>query len=303
MQIVFDDCVLGIHGTNFEYIFSYSQGGPESLKINGTEWVYRAPKPTFWRATTCNDRGNHFSWKSSMWLGADMFITVKNIELYVDGKRLPDFRAPFNNTLIGTPLEHPKSVEIIYRYETTTTPATNVSVQYRIEETGKITVTASYEGKPELPELPAFGLRFIMPDAADGYEYTGISGETYPDRMAGGLQGAYRIPGLPVTPYLVPQECGMHMQTERVTVQLGDAAFRITKKDVPFAFSALPYTAEELENATHHEELPPPRRTVLCIYGAVRGVGGIDSWGADVCPEYHIDAGINHSFTFVIAVE
>ena len=27
--------------------------------------------------------------------------------------------------------------------------------------------------------------------------------------------------------------------------------------------------------ATHHEELPPVRRTVLCLYGAVRGVGGI----------------------------
>jgi hypothetical protein len=27
------------------------------------------------------------------------------------------------------------------------------------------------------------------------------------------------------------------------------------------------------ENATHHEELPPARRTVLCVYGAVRGVG------------------------------
>ena len=47
-------------------------------------------------------------------------------------------------------------------------------------------------------------------------------------------------------------------------------------------------TAEELENATHQEELPPARRTVLCIYGAVRGVGGIDSWGSDVEEEYRI---------------
>ena len=47
-----------------------------------------------------------------------------------------------------------------------------------------------------------------------------------------------------------------------------------------FAFSCLPYTASEIENALHHEELPPARRTVLCVYGAVRGVGGIDSWGS-----------------------
>ena len=43
-----------------------------------------------------------------------------------------------------------------------------------------------------------------------------------------------------------------------------------------------PYTASEIENALHHEELPPARRTILCIYGAVRGVGGIDSWGSNV---------------------
>lgn len=47
-------------------------------------------------------------------------------------------------------------------------------------------------------------------------------------------------------------------------------------------FSCLPYTASEIENALHHEELPPARRTILCIYGAVRGVGGIDSWGSNV---------------------
>ena len=65
---------------------------------------------------------------------------------------------------------------------------------------------------------------------------------------------------------------------------------RIEKNDKNFAFSCLPYTASEIENALHHEELPPARRTVLCVYGAVRGVGGIDSWGTDVEEEYHISA-------------
>ena len=67
-----------------------------------------------------------------------------------------------------------------------------------------------------------------------------------------------------------------------------------------FAFSCLPYTAQELENAMHHEELPVPRRTVLSIFGAVRGVGGIDSWGADVEAAYHISAEENISYGFYI---
>ena len=68
----------------------------------------------------------------------------------------------------------------------------------------------------------------------------------------------------------------------------------------PFAFSCLPYTAEELENAMHHEELPPARRTVLCVYGAVRGVGGINSWGADVEEAYHLSAEEDMAFSFNI---
>ncbi len=74
------------------------------------------------------------------------------------------------------------------------------------------------------------------------------------------------------------------------------------KTDAPFAFSCLPYTAEELENATHHkEELAVNCRTVVSIWvGAVRGVGGIDSWGRDVEAKYHIPAEKDIDFEFKI---
>ena len=58
--------------------------------------------------------------------------------------------------------------------------------------------------------------------------------------------------------------------------------------------------ASEIENATHHEELPPARRTVLCVYGAVRGVGGIDSWGSDVEDDYRINAEKDIHYSFII---
>lgn len=55
-----------------------------------------------------------------------------------------------------------------------------------------------------LPELPALGLRFIMPTKAN-FEYEGLSGETYPDRMAGGVEGIYKVAGLPVPHTLFPK--------------------------------------------------------------------------------------------------
>lgn len=308
LRVVYGDFTLGVHGEGFDYIFSYAQGGLESIVKNGYEWLYRCPKPTFWRALTDNDRGSKFQIKSGSWLAADMFINCKDIEVLMDGVVQKPY-APDNNSY-G---EDVSADEIIvkYTYETVHNPSTTVVVMYTVDVTGKIRVDVHYTGVKGLPELPVFGMRFIMPTLADKYMYQGLSGETYPDRKAGAIEGIYEVNDLSLTPYLVPQECGMHMDTDWVEVtrhtSLNNSrmdhsmqTLRIEKTDKAFAFSCLPYTAAEIENATHHEELPPARRTVLCVYGAVRGVGGIDSWGSDVEDAYHISAEKDITYSFVI---
>ena len=86
MGVVFGDVVLGVHGEGFEYLFSYAAGGMESLVANGREWLYRAPKPTFWRAVTDNDRGCGFPFRSARWMGADLFIQTKEIRIFLAGE-------------------------------------------------------------------------------------------------------------------------------------------------------------------------------------------------------------------------
>ena len=201
---------------------------------------------------------------------------------------------------------------VTYVYETITQPSTQVTVKYEVLAGGSIHVQVHYEGRKGLPELPVFGMRFVMPTCADRYRYEGLSGETYPDRMAGGVPGVYEIEGLPVTQYLVPQDCNVHMQTKWVEVYRSEvldnsckenreSGIRFSAEDgKEFAFACIPYTAMELENATHQEELPPARRTVLTVLGAVRGVGGINSWGADVEPPYHISAEDDIDYGFFI---
>lgn len=310
LRVVYGDFTLGVHGEGFDYIFSYAQGGLESLVKNGYEWLYRCPKPTFWRALTDNDRGSKFHIKSGSWLAADMFIDCKSVEVITDDVSQGKPCAPENNKYGGDILAD--NVVVKYVYETVTTPSTNVDVIYSVDNKGHITVTVSYKGVKGLPELPVFGLRFIMPTLADKYMYEGLSGETYPDRMAGAVKGVYEIDDLSLTPYLVPQECGMRMNTEWIEVtrhtSLNNSrqdnsaqTLRIEKNKDVFAFSCLPYTASEIENAFHHEELPPARRTVLCVYGAVRGVGGIDSWGSDVEAAHHINAEEDITYSFVIS--
>lgn len=310
LRIVYGDVTLGLHGKDFSYLFSHARGGLESLAIEGKEWLYRTPNPAFWRAVTDNDRGNGFPVRSGMWMGADSFISCVGEEIAVDEDVIPLPVAPENNKYTGN--EQAKKVRLKFFYETITVPSTKVEVCYEVYAGGEMDVHVLYHGNAKLPELPVFGMRFIMPTKAVGYRYEGLSGETYPDRMAGGVSGIYDIQGMPVTKYLVPQDCGVHMNTKWMEVfrdstqnnadrenKIFGLRFSAIQKD--FAFSCLPYTPLELESATHHEELPPLRRTVVSILGAVRGVGGIDSWGSDVEPAYRIDAGKNICYSFRIS--
>lgn len=282
----------------------------ESLYKDGKEWLYRAPRPAFWRATTDNDRGNGFVFRSAVWSAADRFVRCVKVTARMDEQEISMPPAPENNKYNGD--ETCDRFEISYTYETPTVPVTEVTVSYLVESDGRIHVQVDYLGKQGLPELPVLGLRFLMPTAAEGYTYEGLSGETYPDRMAGGIHGVYEVQGLPVTPYMVPQDCGMHMQTKWLEIvrktsldntDRGERSSRLkitAEEGKYFAFSCLPYTAQELENAMHHEELPPARRTVVSILGAVRGVGGINSWGADVEDAYHISGEQDITYGFWI---
>lgn len=238
-----------------------------------------------------------------------MFIDCKETQVIMDGEVQKPY-APDNNSFGGDVFAD--EIIVKYTYETISNPSTTVLVTYTVNASGKIQVDVHYNGVKALPELPVFGMRFIMPTLADKYIYKGLSGETYPDRKAGAQKGIYEVTDLSLTPYLVPQECGMRMDTEWLEISRHTSldnsrtdqspqTLRIEKEDKEFAFSCLPYTASEIENALHHEELPPARRTVLCVYGAVRGVGGIDSWQSDVEDEYHISAeeDIRYSFTIV----
>ena len=301
LRVVYGDYTFGVHGKGFDYIFSYAQGGLESIVKDGCEWLYRCPKPTFWRALTDNDRGSRFHLKSGMWMAADMFMDCKTIQVTVDGVDQGFPCAPANNRY-GSDV-YAREAKIAFVYETITVPSTEVKVTYTIDEIGRMMVDVHYFGKEGLPQLPALGMRFVMTSVAEKYIYGGLSGETYPDRKKGATQGIFVIDDLSLTPYLVPQECGMRMDTKWVEItrsKQGLHTLRIEKNNSAFAFSCLPYTAEEIENATHHEELPLPRRTVFCVYGAVRGVGGIDSWGSDVEDAYHISAEKDIKFSFII---
>lgn len=308
LTLTYGDYGLGVQATDCAYLFSHAAQGLSSLKVAGREWLYRPLRPVFWRATTDNDRGNGFSNKAAMWLGADLFTQGTLTAVRVDNQPIALPVGLANNAHHSA--TRARAITLVYRYHTATTPSTIVELTYTVTPAA-LTVRAHYYGLIGLPELPVFGVQLICPTPASGYQYAGLTGETYPDRLGDQQPGVFAISGQPVTPYLVPQDCGVHMHTDWVTItrqttldnrhpEVAPFALTLTKRKAPFAFSCLPYTAAELENATHQEELPPARRCVVTVMGAVRGVGGIDSWGADVEAAYHLPGDVDVDFEFAI---
>ena len=284
--VIHGDVNIGVKGDGFHVIFSKQEGGIVSLVYDGREWIGKLPMPVYWRATTDNDRGNKFSVSSAVWYGAGSFPLYDSKTCVVE--------------------EGKDCVRVSYTYRLATVPETVTEVVYEVDGEGRIKTTARYFGREGLPELPLFGMRFCISGTGGGFEWYGRGPEeNYCDRNAGARLGIYKSTAADsVSRYLVPQECGNRtgIRWLKVTDEAGHS-IRFTAEGRPFEGSVLPYTAEELEHAAHIEELPQPRYTVVNILAAMRGVGGDDSWGAPVYPEYCVSGEKDIAFSFVIGRE
>ena len=284
LAVIQGDVNLGVRGDRFALQFSYTEAGLSSLRLDGgPEWVWRAPRPALWRAPTENDRGCGFPVRSAAWMAADAYPQAAGWQVEEAS---------------------PQRVRIRYTFTFPTVPGASADLTYTVTGSA-LRVDAAYHGVPGAPELPVFGVRMSTLHPAARVCWTGLSGETYPDRYKGAQFGRWsEQPHIPA--YLVPQDCGVHMGTRTLTLEQQDAACRTTAAltlrmaEEPFAFSALPNTPQELENAAHRDELPCTGRTVLSVLGAVRGVGGIDSWGTDVEPACRLSGEADHRVSFLI---
>ena len=284
LAVIEGDVNLGVRGDRFALQFSYTEAGLSSLRLDGgPEWVWRAPRPALWRAPTENDRGCGFPVRSAAWMAADAYPQAAGWQVEEAS---------------------PQRVRIRYTFTFPTVPGASADLTYTVTGSA-LRVDAAYHGVPGAPELPVFGVRMSTLHPAARVCWTGLSGETYPDRYKGAQFGRWsEQPHIPA--YLVPQDCGVHMGTRTLTLEQQDAACRTTAAltlrmaEAPFAFSALPNTPQELENAAHRDELPCTGRTVLSVLGAVRGVGGIDSWGTDVEPACRLSGEADHRVSFLI---
>ena len=286
---VYNTCV---RGAEFEVLFSSLNGGLVSYRYAGKELIEEIPKPNFWRAPVDNDYGNDMPQHYAQWKIASMYLTHKGAGIRREGVECPQYENP-------TVREEKDYAVITYTYKMPTIPATECQVEYRVYGDGRIKTTLSYDPVKELKDMPEFGMIFKFNADYDRVEWYGNGPEeTYEDRKEGAKLGIYKNHVMDnMAGYLVPQECG-----NKTDVRYGKITDRkgrgILFTGDSMSFSALPYTPHEIENAKHAYELPEVHYTVVRVSKQQMGVGGDDSWGAPVHPEYHIDADRRLEFTF-----
>lgn len=284
---------FGVRGENFEVLFSELAGGLVSYRYAGRELIEEIPRPNFWRAPTDNDMGNNMTGRQGQWKLASMYATCKGV-----GKKLDVPGEAWENPIVR---EEKDYVSVTFLYDLQTTPAAGCRLSYKVYGDGRVQTTLSYDPVEGLPDMPEFGVIFKFNADYDRLEWYGNGPEeTYEDRKQGAKLGIYRNKVEDnMAAYLVPQECGnkTDVRYAKVTDRQGRGIL-FTGENLNF--SALPYTPHEIENAKHPYELPKVHYTVVRVSRQQMGVGGDNSWGAPVHPEYHIDVGkkIEFSFTF-----
>ena len=285
IRVVHGKVNIGVKGEDFDCLFSMLSGGLVSYRYAGKEMIEKIPMPNFWRAPVDNDNGSMAPARYAQWKIASMYISHRNGGMF---DNVPTKVEEKDNT-----------VTVTYTYFMPTTPASKCQVAYTVFGDGTIETKLMYDPVEGLPDMPEFGMMFWFNADYDNLTWYGMGpDETYADRRHGAKLGIYSNKVADnMAKYLVPQECGNKVGVRYARLVDAKGRGMIFEGD-ELSFSALPYTPHELENAAHVYELPQVHHTIVRVALAQMGVGGDDSWGSLVHPEYHIDVTKPLEFTF-----
>ena len=280
---------LSFSAKNVEGSFDLKNGTLKSyhFKGDGEKVISQFPEPYFWRAPTDNDFGNHMPRKSVFWKKA-----TKNSKV----------------SSVNVAKETAEGLAVTVQYQLSDTLDIPYDVKYLIQPDGNIKVSASIDmtGK-DLPEMPRFGMRMVLPGEFDQLGYYGRGPwENYSDRKSSSFIGEYedKVEDQYTWTYIRPQEAGYRTDVRWLKLTNENGHGLMINGEQPLGFSALNIPTEQLdpgmEKAQRHPtDLKPENKVFLHIDLKQRGLGGDNSWGALPHKKYRLlDDKYSYSFIF-----
>lgn len=287
LQIHQQENVVYFKSGLIEGSFNTKMGKWISYTLNKESFITNFPEPYFWRAPTDNDFGNQMPQKLGFWRNAHNLLQLDSVKISPQDA----------NGLV---------IRCMYKISAADIPYT---ILYTILNNGSIKIDANihFQNK-KLPELPRFGMRMVLPKTVEKIHFYGRGPwENYSDRNTASFIGIYEQQASEqfVANYIRPQENGYKTDIRWVS-------FYNHKKNgikiigvQPICFSALPYTAEDLDPGNTKKQQHPSdlnERKFISVHIDLnqRGLGGDNSWGAYPHTPYLLK---NNQYTYSYIIE
>jgi beta-galactosidase len=263
--------------------FGGARGELKSWIVDGREQLAAAMLPNFWRPPTDNDtRG---------WRGGNPMLPWKDALVNAAG---------FHHEILDE-----TTLRVTVDYDLKSVDS-ELQVVYRVSGNGRIDVHSKLMRGKKAPLMPKFGMQLGLVDDYKTVTYYGRGPEeNYWDRKTGSPLGQYTAPVDGLTHnYVMPQENGcrtdcrwIKFTTDKKDTILVDAGLETVD------FNVWPWTAAELEDATHVNELVTSGYATVNIDFRQTGVGGDNSWSpkARPMPKYQL-RGEKYEYGFSLIV-
>lgn len=280
-----DDKIM-IGNRLFSTEFSAVSGEMVSLKYGNKEMLKAGFRPNFWRALTDNDVPNGTPGRCAQW---------KNT---IDRAKLVKVNV--------SPIFDNASVDVKVQYRLEEQDAF-IDIDYHILGNGIMKVEMSFvPGSRELPEMPRFGMRMIMPQEYDQMSWFGRGPhENYADRKMSAAIGLYNASVWEqYHPYNRAQETANKCDTRWMSLCDKEGNGLLITGMQPLSVSAWNFTLDDIDYVPYDIQRKHggsvEKKDLVWVNIDLRqmGVGGDNSWGAQVHPEYTITPKeMKYSFT------
>jgi beta-galactosidase len=290
-----------IRNDHTELILNNHTGEILSWKYGAYLITREAIRPNFWRAPTDNDLGNGMHEWAAIWKCAT---------------------EEAHPTMTAPPVIAGKGVVYVLEYRLTNQIA-SIQVTYNLSPGGEMGI--EYQFTPDrdsLPNIPRLGMSLTLPGKFTETAWYGRGPhETYWDRKSSGKIGIYRGPVREqFHRYPRPQETGnktdirwMLVSSDTLKLTAYPADHQLLSGSIwPFRTSELDFQAGEEGgisasglvpvSSRHGADIKTGQIVQWNIDHLQMGVGGDNSWGRMVHPEYTIPPGRYH-YTFTLVPE
>ena len=261
---------------NFRISFDAKNGEMTALEYNGKNLVKEGLQANFWRSLTDNDVANGTDVRCRTWKTAGKDAVLKNISVQESADK--------------------QLATVVASYEMKEQEST-LQVTYRIRPNGVVNVTMQFTpGKKQLPEMPRLGMRMILPAEYDQMTWFGRGPqENYADRKDFAAIGLYSASVWEqYHPYVRAQETANKCDVRWVALRNQAGEGLLVTGGEPLSISAWNFPMEDFlyrpfdSGRLHGGSIEKKDMVWLNIDHLQMGVGGDNTWGAQVHPEYTI---------------